>query len=64
MAALLKTRRDARFLLRSVPSDCLTKAPSAEKTVSVHLSRVRRRLLTQLGEDYPFDGGAPEGASS
>ena len=36
----------------------------AEKTVSVHLSRVRHRLLTQLGEDYPFDGGTPEGASS
>ena len=36
----------------------------AEKTVSVHLSRARRRLLTQLGEDYPLDGGAPEGASS
>jgi hypothetical protein len=32
--------------------------------VSVHLSRVRHRLLTQLGEDYPFDGGTPEGASS
>jgi RNA polymerase sigma-70 factor (ECF subfamily) len=36
----------------------------AEKTVSVHLSRVRRRLLIQLGEDYPLDGGTPEGASS
>ena len=36
----------------------------AEKTVSVHLSRVRHRLLTQLGGDYPFDGGTPEGASS
>jgi RNA polymerase sigma-70 factor (ECF subfamily) len=35
-----------------------------EKTVSVHLSRVRRKLLTQLGGDYPFDGGTAEGASS
>jgi RNA polymerase sigma-70 factor (ECF subfamily) len=36
----------------------------AEKTVSVHLSRVRHKLLTQFGADYPFDGGSPEGASS
>ena len=35
-----------------------------EKTVSVHLHRVRRKLLAQLGPDYPFDGEAPEGASS
>ena len=34
-----------------------------EKTVSVHLCRVRRKLLLQLGADYPFDDGAPEGAS-
>ena len=30
----------------------------AEKTVSVHLSRVRHKLLAQLGGDYPFDGDA------
>jgi RNA polymerase sigma factor (sigma-70 family) len=35
----------------------------SEKTVSVHLSRVRRKLLMQLGGNHPFDGGAPEGAS-
>jgi RNA polymerase sigma-70 factor, ECF subfamily len=35
----------------------------AEKTVSVHLYRVRRKLLRQLGADYPFDNGAPEGGS-
>jgi RNA polymerase sigma-70 factor, ECF subfamily len=35
-----------------------------EKTVSVHLSRVRRKLLAQLGGNYPFDGDGPEGASS
>jgi RNA polymerase sigma factor (sigma-70 family) len=36
----------------------------AEKTVSVHLYRVRRKLLLQLGADYPFEHGDPEGASS
>lgn len=36
----------------------------SEKTVSVHLSRVRRKLLLQLGGNYPFDGDGPEGASS
>jgi len=36
----------------------------AEKTVSVHLYRVRRKLLLQLGADYPFDEDTPEGASS
>ena len=36
----------------------------AEKTVSVHLSRVRRKLIQQLGGTDPFDGDAPEGASS
>ena len=27
------------------------------KTVSVHLYRVRRKLLLQIGPDYPFDEG-------
>ena len=36
----------------------------SDKTVSVHLSRVRRRLLSELSENYPFDGDTPEGASS
>lgn len=36
----------------------------SSKTVSVHLSRVRRKLLAQLGGNYPFDGDTPEGASS
>jgi len=36
----------------------------AEKTVSVHLYRVRRKLLLQLGADYPFDDGTAEGESS
>ena len=35
----------------------------AEKTVSTHLHRARRKLITQLGADYLSTGG-PEGASS
>ena len=35
-----------------------------EKTVSVHLSRARRRLIAQLGPDYPFAGDNGEGPSS
>jgi len=35
-----------------------------EKTVSVHLYRVRRKLLLQLGADHPFHDDGPEGASS
>ena len=33
-----------------------------EKTVSLHLYRVRRKLLLQVGTDHPFDGDDPEGA--
>jgi RNA polymerase sigma factor (sigma-70 family) len=33
-----------------------------EKTVRVHLYRVRRKLLLQVGTDHPFDGDDPEGA--
>ena len=36
----------------------------AEGTVSAHLHQVRRRLLRQLGPDYPFGNGGREGASS
>ena len=35
-----------------------------EKTVSMHLYRVRRKLLLQLGGDHPFRHDGPEGASS
>ena len=35
----------------------------SEKTVSVHLSRVRRKLHLQLGGTDPFDDGTAEGAS-
>ena len=33
-----------------------------EKTVATHLHRVRRKLIAQLGPDYPFTS-EPEGAS-
>ena len=36
----------------------------AEKTVSAHLHKARRKLIAQLGPDYPFGHGDPEGASS
>jgi RNA polymerase sigma-70 factor, ECF subfamily len=36
----------------------------AEKTVSTHLHRARRKLITQLGPDCPVTGDGPEGASS
>ena len=35
----------------------------AEKTVATHLHRVRRKLIAQLGPDYPFTA-EPEGAPS
>ncbi len=36
----------------------------AEKTVSTHLYRARRKLIAQLGPDHPFSGDDAEGASS
>ena len=36
----------------------------AEKTVSAHLHRARRRLIAQLGRDHPFADGDAEGTSS
>jgi RNA polymerase sigma-70 factor (ECF subfamily) len=36
----------------------------AEKTVSAHLTQARRRLIAQLGPDYPFGGDDGEGPSS
>lgn len=36
----------------------------AEKTVSAHLHQARRKLIAQLGPDYPFGHGDSEGASS
>jgi len=36
----------------------------AENTVSTHLRRARRKLIAQLGPDYPFTCDDPDGASS
>jgi RNA polymerase sigma-70 factor (ECF subfamily) len=36
----------------------------AEKTVSTHLHRARRKLIAQLGADYPCANDDPEGTSS
>jgi RNA polymerase sigma factor (sigma-70 family) len=36
----------------------------ADKTVSVHLTRARRRLIAQLGPNYPFTSNDGEGPSS
>jgi RNA polymerase sigma factor (sigma-70 family) len=35
----------------------------AEKTVSAHLHRARRKLIAQLGPDNPFTSDDPDGAS-
>lgn len=35
-----------------------------EKTVSAHLRQARRKLIAQLGPDFPFTGENPGGASS
>ncbi len=35
-----------------------------ENTVSTHLHRARRKLVAQLGADYPLAGDDPEGAAS
>jgi RNA polymerase sigma-70 factor (ECF subfamily) len=53
-----------RWGLDMKQNEIATALNMAEKTVSVHLSRVRHKLLAQFGADYPFDGGSPEGASS
>ena len=46
-------------------SEIATALGMAEKTVSVHLTRARRRLIAQLGPDYPFaPGDDAEGASA
>ena len=34
-----------------------------DRTVSVHLRRARRKLIAQLGPDYPFGSDNREGAS-
>ena len=34
-----------------------------EKTMSAHLHRARRKLIAQLGPNYPFTGGMEGGSS-
>ena len=46
------------------PAEIAAALRLAESTVSVHLSRARRRLIAQLGPDYPFAGTDREGSSS
>ena len=53
----------AEFLRRELHAAADQLEPRSDGLERIR-ARVRRRLLTQLGEDYPFDGGAPEGASS
>lgn len=36
----------------------------SEKTVSVHLHQARRKLIAQVGPDYPFASDGAEGAAS
>jgi RNA polymerase sigma factor (sigma-70 family) len=53
-----------RWQLDMKESEIAAALGMAEKTVSTHLHRARRKLITQLGPDYPFNGDAPEGAPS
>ena len=51
-------------MARSNPKSSVSAAAlgMAEKTVSAHVHRARRKLIAQLGPDYPFAGDDPEGA--
>jgi RNA polymerase sigma factor (sigma-70 family) len=53
-----------RWQLDMKESEIATVLGIDEKTVSVHLHRVRHKLIVQLGPDYPFDGDESEGAAS
>jgi RNA polymerase sigma-70 factor (ECF subfamily) len=53
-----------RWLLGMKQAEIAAALGIAEKTVSVHLTRARRRLIAQLGPDYPFAGDDGEGSSS
>ena len=46
------------------PNEIAAALGMAEKTVSVHLTRARHRLIAQLGPDYPFASDDGEGPSS
>lgn len=53
-----------RWQLDMKEAEIATVLGIAEKTVSTHLYRARRKLITQLGPDHPFNGDGPQGASS
>jgi len=52
-----------RWQLDMKESEIATVLGMDEKTVSVHLHRVRHKLIVQFGPDHPFDGDDPEGAA-
>ena len=52
-----------RWQLDMKESEIATVLGIDEKTVSVHLHRVRRKLIAGFGPDHPFDGDDPEGAA-
>ena len=55
--ALLRWQQDMK------ESEIAAALGMAEKTVSAHLHRARRKLIAQLGPDYPFTGGMEGGSS-
>ena len=56
--ALLRWQQDMK------ESEIAAALGMAEKTVSAHLHRARRKLIAQLGPGYPFASDDPEGAPS
>ncbi len=46
------------------PTEIAAALGMADSTVNVHLTRARRRLIAQLGPDYPFASDDGEGSSS
>ena len=56
--ALLRWQQDMK------ESEIAAALGMAEKTVSAHLHRARRKLIAQLGPDSPFASDDPEGAPS
>lgn len=52
-----------RWQLDMKETEIATVLGVGEKTVSTHLYRARRKLITALGPDHPFNGDAPPGAS-
>jgi DNA-binding CsgD family transcriptional regulator len=57
MVALLRWQQDMK------ENEIAAALGIAEKTVSVHLRRPRRKLIAQLGSDYPFGGDEGGGVS-